>query len=171
MREAGRGRSGAERDVGFGLAFTLVVAVPTLVVAEDWHGRPMIDQGGFAWLVPAVLVVGASLVVGAALVDGVSLVVGGVGPAAREDAQGRFTAGDAAREVVRGERGMGARPVAGVAAAGRGGSVARRCHTGWAEAELPSSSLASTSRVRPWSSPSGQKTNASTRRSWCSSRS
>ena len=65
MREAGRGRSGAERDVGFGLAFTLVVAVPTLVVAEDWHGRPMIDQGGFGWLVPAVFVAVAFAIGGA----------------------------------------------------------------------------------------------------------
>lgn len=39
-----------------GLLLTLGVSVPTLAVAEDWHGRPLIDQGGLGWLVPAVVV-------------------------------------------------------------------------------------------------------------------
>ncbi len=41
---------------GAGLVLTLVVAVPTLALAEDWHGRPLIDQGGLTWLVPAFVV-------------------------------------------------------------------------------------------------------------------
>lgn len=50
-------RTGAPRlGAGTGLVLTLVVAVPTLAFAEDWHGRPLIDQGGFGWLVPAVIV-------------------------------------------------------------------------------------------------------------------
>ena len=51
------GAAGAARwGAGAGLVLTLVVAVPTLAVAEDWHGRPLIDQGGLAWLVPAIVV-------------------------------------------------------------------------------------------------------------------
>ncbi|MGH9089108.1 MAG: hypothetical protein ACRDYZ_13530 [Acidimicrobiales bacterium] len=42
--------------IGRGLLLTLVVAVPTLVLAEDWHGRPLIDQGGYGWLAPAAVV-------------------------------------------------------------------------------------------------------------------
>ena len=43
------------RDLFTGLALTLVVAIPTLVVAEDWHGRPLIDQPGLGWLIPTVV--------------------------------------------------------------------------------------------------------------------
>lgn len=43
------------RDLFLGLGTTLLVAVPTLVVAEDWHGRPLIDQPGLAWVVPTVI--------------------------------------------------------------------------------------------------------------------
>lgn len=43
----------AQSRVGLGILLTLVIAVPTLVAAEDWHGRPLIDQGGYGWLVPA----------------------------------------------------------------------------------------------------------------------
>lgn len=46
-----------------GLALTLIVAVPTLVVEEDWRGRPMIDQPGHLWVVPTVLV-GAAFALG-----------------------------------------------------------------------------------------------------------
>lgn len=57
----GAARSGA----GLGLGLTLAVAVPTLALAEDWHGRPIIDQGGLAWLVPAAVVALAFFVGGA----------------------------------------------------------------------------------------------------------
>lgn len=60
-RRTGAGRLGA----GAGLVLTLVVAVPTLAFAEDWHGKPLIDQGGLAWLVPAVIVALAFAVGGA----------------------------------------------------------------------------------------------------------
>ncbi|MHB1584400.1 MAG: hypothetical protein ACYCU7_03745 [Acidimicrobiales bacterium] len=60
-RRAGAARLGA----GAGLVLTLVVAVPTLAFAEDWHGKPLIDQGGLTWLVPAVIVALAFAVGGA----------------------------------------------------------------------------------------------------------
>lgn len=51
--------------VALGLGFTLVLAVPTLAIEEDWHGRPMIDEHGAGWLVPLVLVALAFIVGGA----------------------------------------------------------------------------------------------------------
>ncbi len=39
------------------VALILVIAVPTMVVEEEWGGRPMIEQGNLLWLVPAALVV------------------------------------------------------------------------------------------------------------------
>ncbi len=49
-----------------GLAVTLVVAVPTLAIEEDWHGRPMIDQPGHLWVIPTI-VVAAAFALGGAL--------------------------------------------------------------------------------------------------------
>ncbi len=49
-----------------GIGVTLIVAAPTLVIEEDWHGRPMIDQPGHLWVVPA-LVVAAAFALGGAL--------------------------------------------------------------------------------------------------------
>ncbi|MDA8062845.1 MAG: hypothetical protein M0T80_10555 [Actinomycetota bacterium] len=48
-----RARAGLLR----GLLVTLVVAVPSMVVAEEWHGRPMIDQPGLWWLLPGAVAV------------------------------------------------------------------------------------------------------------------
>jgi len=42
----------------------LVVAAPALVVAETWRGRPLIDQPGYWWLVPAAVVLGGFLLGG-----------------------------------------------------------------------------------------------------------
>lgn len=52
-------------DIGLSAFLMLVVAVPTLTIEEDWHGRPMIDQPTHLWLVAALLVTGAFLVGGA----------------------------------------------------------------------------------------------------------
>jgi hypothetical protein len=52
-------------DVGLSAVLVLTVAVPTLAVEEDWHGRPMIDQATHLWLVAVCLVVGAFLIGGA----------------------------------------------------------------------------------------------------------
>jgi len=49
-----------------GLILTLGVATPTLVLEENWHGRPMIDQPGHLWVLPT-LVVAAAFAVGGAL--------------------------------------------------------------------------------------------------------
>ena len=64
--------------------FTLLIVGPTMVWEEIWRGRPMIDQGGNLWLVPAVVVTLAYFVGGAiagrhrrrpggALIQGVAL--------------------------------------------------------------------------------------------------
>jgi hypothetical protein len=34
----------------------LVVSVPVMVIEEDWHGHPMIDESTHLWILPAVLV-------------------------------------------------------------------------------------------------------------------
>ena len=49
-----------------GLVLALGVATPTLVIEENWHGRPMIDQPGHAWVLPT-LVVAAAFAVGGAV--------------------------------------------------------------------------------------------------------
>jgi hypothetical protein len=52
-------------DVGLSALLMLVVALPTMAVEEDWHGRPMIDQPSHLWVVAACLVAAAFLVGGA----------------------------------------------------------------------------------------------------------
>lgn len=49
-----------------GLLVALAVAVPPLVIEEDWHGRPMLDQPGHLWLIPA-LVAALGLLLGGAV--------------------------------------------------------------------------------------------------------
>jgi hypothetical protein len=39
----------------------LLVSVPVMVVEEDWHGHPMIDEGTLLWILPALLVASAFL--------------------------------------------------------------------------------------------------------------
>ncbi len=39
----------------------LIISVPTMVVEEDWHGHPMIDQSTHLWIVAVLLVAGAFL--------------------------------------------------------------------------------------------------------------
>ena len=36
-----------------------------MIVEEDWHGRPMIDEGSHLWILPAFLVASAFLLGGA----------------------------------------------------------------------------------------------------------
>lgn len=43
----------------------LIVSIPVMVVEEDWHGRPMIDEGTYLWLLPAFVVASAFLFGGA----------------------------------------------------------------------------------------------------------
>jgi hypothetical protein len=44
----------------------LAVSIPAMIVEEDWHGRPMIDEGTHLWILPALLVA-ASFLLGGAL--------------------------------------------------------------------------------------------------------
>jgi len=48
------------------LILMLVVSVPTMIVEEDWHGRPMIDQPNHLWVI-ATCIVAAGFVVGGGL--------------------------------------------------------------------------------------------------------
>jgi len=43
----------------------LAVSIPTMIIEEDWHGRPMIDQGTHLWVLAACLVAGAFFAGGA----------------------------------------------------------------------------------------------------------
>ncbi len=43
----------------------LVVSIPAMIVEENWHGQPMIDEGTYLWILPAVLVASAFLFGGA----------------------------------------------------------------------------------------------------------
>jgi hypothetical protein len=42
-----------------GLVLLLAVAAPTLILEENWHGRPMIDEPGHLWVLPTLVVVAA----------------------------------------------------------------------------------------------------------------
>jgi len=44
-------------DVALAALVILALAVPTMAVEEDWHGRPMIDQPSHLWIVAAGIVV------------------------------------------------------------------------------------------------------------------
>jgi hypothetical protein len=49
-----------------GFVFTFALATPTLILEENWHGRPMIDQPGHLWVLPT-LVVAAAFALGGAI--------------------------------------------------------------------------------------------------------
>jgi hypothetical protein len=48
-----------------GLVLTVAIAAPTLVLEENWHGRPMIDQPGHLWVLPTIVVAAAFALGGA----------------------------------------------------------------------------------------------------------
>jgi predicted permease len=52
-------------DIAGAVLLVLAVSVPTMVIEEDWHGRPMIDQGTHLWILAACLVAGAFFAGGA----------------------------------------------------------------------------------------------------------
>ncbi len=64
-RRSGRPRGTRWADVALPTCLVLVVSIPALVVEEDWHGRPMIEQGTHLWILPAFLVASAFLLGGA----------------------------------------------------------------------------------------------------------
>ena len=43
-------------EIALPTCLILVVAVPVMVVEEDWHGHPMIDESTHLWILPAALV-------------------------------------------------------------------------------------------------------------------
>src|SRR5580698_10176924 len=52
-------------DIGGSALLVLAVSVPTMIIEEDWHGRPMIDQSTHLWIIAACLVAGAFFAGGA----------------------------------------------------------------------------------------------------------
>jgi len=58
-----RSRS-AWADVAVSAVLVLVISVPTMIVEEDWHGHPMIEQPGHLWIIPASIVAAAFLLGG-----------------------------------------------------------------------------------------------------------
>jgi len=52
-------------DIAGSALLVLAVSIPTMVIEEDWHGRPMIEQGIHLWLPVACLVAGAFFAGGA----------------------------------------------------------------------------------------------------------
>lgn len=53
-------------DIVVPVLVELAVSVPTLLIEETWHGRPMIDERSGLWLVPACIV-GAAFLTGGAI--------------------------------------------------------------------------------------------------------
>jgi hypothetical protein len=51
-------------DIGQPICLVLLVSIPVMIVEEEWHGRPMIDDGTHLWLLPAFLVASAFLLGG-----------------------------------------------------------------------------------------------------------
>jgi hypothetical protein len=58
-------RSPGWADIAGSVFLVLAVSVPTMIIEEDWHGRPMIDQPTHLWIVAACVVAGAFFAGGA----------------------------------------------------------------------------------------------------------
>jgi len=52
-------------EIALATSLVLVVSIPAMIVEEDWHGHPMIEQASWLWVLPAVLVASAFLFGGA----------------------------------------------------------------------------------------------------------
>jgi drug/metabolite transporter (DMT)-like permease len=52
-------------DVAGSAFLILAVSVPTMIIEEDWHGRPMIDQPTHLWIIAACVVAAAFFAGGA----------------------------------------------------------------------------------------------------------
>lgn len=74
------------RSLSDAILFTLVIAGPALLWEEIWHGQPMIDQKGYLWVVPTIIVVATYFLGGAiagrhrhrsvgALIQGIALAI------------------------------------------------------------------------------------------------
>jgi hypothetical protein len=51
-------------EIALPTCLVLIVSIPVMIVEEDWHGRPMIDEGTHLWILPAFLVASAFLLGG-----------------------------------------------------------------------------------------------------------
>jgi hypothetical protein len=60
-------RSPGWEDVIGSALLVLAISVPTMIVEEDWHGRPMIDQSTHLWII-ACCIVAAAFFTGGAIV-------------------------------------------------------------------------------------------------------
>ncbi len=60
-------RSPGWADVVGSALLVLAISVPTMIIEEDWHGRPMIDQPTHLWVI-AACVVAAAFFIGGAIV-------------------------------------------------------------------------------------------------------
>jgi hypothetical protein len=58
-------RSPGWADILGAVLLVLAVSVPTMILEEDWHGRPMIDQSTHLWILAACLVAAAFFAGGA----------------------------------------------------------------------------------------------------------
>ena len=52
-------------EIALPVCLVLIVSIPVMIVEENWHGRPMIDEGTHLWILPAFLVASAFLFGGA----------------------------------------------------------------------------------------------------------
>jgi hypothetical protein len=52
-------------EIALPTCLVLIVSIPVMIVEEDWHGRPMIDEATHLWILPAFLVASAFLFGGA----------------------------------------------------------------------------------------------------------
>jgi hypothetical protein len=51
-------------EIALSTCLVLIVSIPVMIVEEDWHGHPMIEQGPYLWILPAFLVASAFLLGG-----------------------------------------------------------------------------------------------------------
>jgi hypothetical protein len=64
-RRSGSRRESTCADIALPICLVLLVSVPVMMVEENWHGRPMIEEGYYLWILPAFLVASAFLFGGA----------------------------------------------------------------------------------------------------------
>lgn len=52
-------------EIALPTCLVLIVSIPVMIIEEDWHGHPMIEQASHLWILPAFLVASAFLLGGA----------------------------------------------------------------------------------------------------------
>jgi hypothetical protein len=64
-RRNGSPRKSTWADIALPISLVLLISVPVMMVEEGWHSRPMIDDGSYLWILPALLVASVFLFGGA----------------------------------------------------------------------------------------------------------